>query len=168
MPRLQIAVFGEGDLAGDPRGERLADLAYGVGRGLGRAGAVLVCGGRGGVMEAACRGARDAGGETLGILPGDRRAGPAPNPHLTHEVYAGVGQGRNLAVALSGRAAIAVGGSWGTLSEIALALRHGVPVVTLASWAPERPDGWPEPGLHRAQDADGAVRLALDLATAEP
>lgn len=159
---LQIAVFGAG--AGDAgcdggSDERVADLAFQVGRGLASAGATLVCGGRGGVMDAACRGARSEGGMTIGILPGTSAADSPPNDHLTATVYTGMGQARNLAVALSGYAAIAISGGWGTLSEISLARKHGVPVVSLDSWTPEK-----DPDLHVAQDAEQAVEMALRLA----
>ncbi|MEM9554145.1 MAG: TIGR00725 family protein [Acidobacteriota bacterium] len=162
---LQIAVFGIGILSSDD--DPLAALAYAVGEEIARAGALLVCGGRGGVMDAACRGARSRGGTTLGILPGTGAADSSPNEHLSVRVFTGTGQARNLAVALSAHAAVAIGGGWGTLSEIALALKHGVPVVTLAGRRPERPDGVPEPRLHAADDAPTAVRMALELGRGE-
>lgn len=155
---LQIAVFGAGECGSGE--EHIADLAFRVGRGLAEAGAILVCGGRGGVMEAACRGARSGGGTTVGILPGTSAADSPPNDHLTAAVYTGIGQARNLAVALSGHAAIAISGGWGTLSEISLALKHGVPVVCLESWTPAE-----DPNLHVAEDAEEAVTLAVRLAT---
>jgi uncharacterized protein (TIGR00725 family) len=103
-----------------------------VGRLVAEAGATLVCGGLSGIMEAAARGAREAGGSTIGILPGhDRRLA---NPYLDHIVTTGIGHARNLAVVSSGDAVIAIGGSWGTLSEIALARRVGRPVVILSGW----------------------------------
>jgi uncharacterized protein (TIGR00725 family) len=103
-----------------------------VGRLVAEAGATLVCGGLSGIMEAAARGAREAGGSTIGILPGhDRRLA---NPYLDHVVTTGMGHARNLAVVSSGDAVIAIGGSWGTLSEIALARRVGRPVVILSGW----------------------------------
>ena len=92
--------------------------AEAVGRGIAEAGAVLVCGGRSGVMEAASRGAREAGGEVIGILPSLETADA--NEYVTHAVATGVGHARNLAVVASGDAVIAIGGEWGTLSEIAL------------------------------------------------
>lgn len=163
---VQISVFGAGTCD-----EATAELAFDVGRGLARAGAVLVCGGRGGVMAAACRGARSAGGTTVGILPGTPRSDSSndePNPYLDVVIHTGMGQARNLAVALSGRAALAVAGGWGTLSEIALARKHGVPVVSLHSWTPDRlGEASADPldtGLHVARDAEEAVALALDLA----
>ena len=103
-----------------------------VGRLLARSGIVLVCGGLGGVMEAACRGAKSAGGLTVGILPmADRDAG---NTYLDVAIPTGIGYAWNCIVAYSGDAVIAIGGSSGTLSEIAYATIRGVPVVTLGSW----------------------------------
>ena len=144
----QIAVAGAG-----VAGPELAALAEEVGRLLAARGATVVCGGLGGVMEAVARGAREAGGTTIGILPGDIRHDA--NPWIQHAVATGIGHGRNLAVAASGDALIAVGGSWGTLSEIALARRLGRPVVVLgdgpavsgegivAAETPARPSSWP-------------------------
>ena len=93
---------------------------------------MLVCGGLGGAMEAACRGAKGVGGTTVGILPGCDRA--TANPFVDVAVPTGLGQGRNLVIVHAADAVIAVGGGYGTLSEIALALRHGKPVVGLGSW----------------------------------
>lgn len=108
-------------------------LAGAVGRLLAERGCVLVSGGLGGAMAAACRGAREAGGVTIGIIPGyDDRAA---NPWVEHVVCTGLGQARNALVAATGQALIAVGGGWGTLSEIALGLRLGRPVVLLGGWA---------------------------------
>ena len=108
-------------------------LAGAVGRMLAERGCVLVCGGLGGAMAAACRGAREAGGVTIGIIPGyeDRAA----NPWVDHVICTGLGQARNTLVAATGQALIVVGGGWGTLSEIALALRLGRPVVLVGGWA---------------------------------
>ena len=111
----------------------LLEQAEVLGRRLAGAGAVVVCGGGPGVMEAVCRGARSAGGTTVGLLPGlDRRDG---NPYLSVAVPTGMGQGRNLLLVRSSDAMVAVGGGFGTLSEIALALRTGVPVIGLATWS---------------------------------
>jgi uncharacterized protein (TIGR00725 family) len=152
---LQIAVIGAG--ADDPR---LAALAEEVGAGLARAGARLVCGGRGGVMEAAARGATGAGGEVIGILPGDDLA--EANAHVTHPVATGVGQARNIAVVASGDAVIAIGGAWGTLSEIAFARRLGRPVVGLRTWELASADE--ESGIELAGHPAEAVALALQFA----
>ena len=125
----QVAVIGSGRL---DAGSELWGLAEEVGRRLAAAGATVVCGGRGGVMEAVARGAAGAGGEVIGVVPGDSTA--EANPHCTHVVATGVGQARNLAVVSSGEVVIAVGGEWGTLSEIGLARAIGRPVVALRSW----------------------------------
>lgn len=103
--------------------------AEAVGRLLAERGHELVCGGLGGVMEAACRGAASAGGRTIGILPGEDRA--AANPHVEVPIATGLGDARNALVVLNGDAAIAIGGGPGTLSEIGLALVHGRPLAGL-------------------------------------
>jgi uncharacterized protein (TIGR00725 family) len=112
---------------------------------------VVVCGGLGGVMEAACRGAREAGGLTVGILPGLDRS--AANPYVEVALPTGLGEGRNLLVVRAADALIAVGGGYGTLSEIALALKAGKPVVGLGSWEIE--------GVQAVADAEAAVAAAL-------
>jgi uncharacterized protein (TIGR00725 family) len=118
---------------GEPSPAEL-DAAERVGRALAARGCVLVCGGLGGAMAAACRGAKAAGGTTIGILPGTDPA--AANPWVDHAVCTGLGQARNAVLAATGQALIAVGGGVGTLSEIALGLRLGRPVVLLGGWAP--------------------------------
>jgi uncharacterized protein (TIGR00725 family) len=126
-----------------------------VGQALAAAGAVVVCGGLGGVMEAAARGARGAGGLTVGILPGRRHA--EANPYVDVVIVTGFGEGRNVLVARSAHALIALPGEHGTLSEIALALKMGRPVVGLEAWrdvAGVVPGGTP----------GEAVALALALA----
>jgi uncharacterized protein (TIGR00725 family) len=110
----------------------VAALAREVGREIARRGAVLVCGGRGGVMEAACRGARDEGGTTVGILPGVERGGA--NPYVDVPIITGLGEARNAIVVRSADAVVAVSGGYGTLSEIGLALKMGRPVVGLGTW----------------------------------
>lgn len=160
-PRVQVAVAGGARCGDDER-----RLAFAVGRLLAWRDALLVCGGRGGVMAAAAEGARSAGGMTLGILPGEDRHGG--NPHLDVVVATGMGQARNLAVVLSADALIAIGGEFGTLSEIALALKHGVPVVALRSWRLDRisPGGTDLSGFHVRDGAEEAVDMALGLARA--
>ena len=110
----------------------IAELAYRVGRGIAEQGWILVCGGMGGVMEQACRGARSRNGVTLGILPGNSR--DSGNPYLSCSVITGLGEARNVLAVKSSQAVIAVDGSYGTLSEIALANAAGIPVVGLRSW----------------------------------
>jgi uncharacterized protein (TIGR00725 family) len=114
-------------------------LAEEVGRLVAREGATLVCGGLAGVMEAAARGAKEAGGTTIGILPGHDRA--SANPYLDHVLTTGMGHARNLAVVSSGDAVIAIGGGYGTLSEIGLAAKIGRPVVILAGWRLQNDEG---------------------------
>jgi uncharacterized protein (TIGR00725 family) len=156
----QIAVIGSGTCAQD---SELAGLAEEIGRRLAEAGAVLVSGGLGGVMEAASRGAAGAGGTVIGIVPS-----PSPddaNPHCTHVVATGIGQARNLAVVASGESVIAIGGEWGTLSEIGFARRLDRQVVTLRSWRAQGEGPMAEmPGVSAAESAAEAVSAALAAA----
>lgn len=146
---------------GDAVAAEELDTAEEVGRLLAEGGAVVVCGGLGGVMEAACRGARSAGGLTLGILPGkDRRAA---NPYVEVAVPTGLGEVRNALVVRAADAVVAVGGAYGTLSEIALALKAGTPVVGIGTWELTR-GGTPDGGILDASSAAEAARTALDLA----
>jgi uncharacterized protein (TIGR00725 family) len=132
-----------------------------LGRRLAEGGAVVVCGGGPGVMEAVCRGAQSAGGTTVGFLPGlDRAEG---NPYLTISLPTGLGQGRNLLLVRSSDALVAVGGGFGTLSEIALALRTGTPVVGLATWSLHL-DSRPVDAFPVATDPDTAADMALGAA----
>lgn len=158
---IYISVIGAGSCD-----SRTGEAAFQVGRLIARAGAVLVCGGLSGVMEAACRGARGEGGTTIGILPGLDRS--EANPHLDFSVCTGVGHARNLAVAASGDAVIAVGGEFGTLSEIGLARKAGRPVILLDSWElrKQSPTSASD-GLHRAASAEAAVSLAIRLAAGD-
>lgn len=154
----QIAVVGRGEVD-----ERLSAQAEEVGRRLAEAGVAVVCGGLGGVMEAVCRGASGAGGTAIGIVPGSSPADA--NPHCTQVIATGMGQARNVAVVSSGEAVIAIGGEWGTLSEIALARKLGRPVVALGSWSVSGPGGMSGgPGIEVADSAADAVERALALA----
>lgn len=135
--------------------------AEAVGRALAAGGAVLVCGGRGGVMEAACRGAREAGGLTVGILPGGDRG--EANPYVDIAIATGLGEARNAVIARTAQALIAIGGSYGTLSEIALALAFGKPVVGLGTWEVRR-EGHPDAPIVRAGTPEEAAARALALA----
>jgi uncharacterized protein (TIGR00725 family) len=152
----QVAVSGGGS---DPGPEAL-EAAEQVGRELAKAGVVLVCGGLGGVMEAASRGAAEAGGEVIGILPGEDPA--EANQYCTRVVATGTGHARNLAVVASADAVIAIAGEWGTLSEIAFARRLGRPVVTLGSWRVAGAGAMEHaPGVEAADDPGAAVQVAL-------
>jgi uncharacterized protein (TIGR00725 family) len=154
----QIAVVGKGT-----PDDELAAVAQEVGRRLAAARATVVCGGLGGVMEAVAKGASEAGGTVIGIVPSEDRA--TANRWCTHVIATGVGSARNLAVVSSGDAVIAIGGEWGTLSEIAYARQAGRPVVALGSWrvTPATPIHGGE-GIEVADDPASAVELALDLA----
>ncbi len=133
--------------------------AEAVGAELARARAILVCGGLGGVMEAACRGARTAGGLTVGLLPGDDRR--AANPWVSLSLPTGLGEARNVLLVRAAQAIVAIGGGWGTLSEIALALRAGKAVVGLGTWTPAHA-GTPGRGVVVAGSPAAAVRMAME------
>ncbi len=153
----QVAVVG-------PAEARDRDLAAAreVGALLAARGVVVLCGGLGGVMQAVAEGAASHGGVSIGFLPGpDRSAG---NAFLTYAFSTGLGQARNLVLANSCDAMIAIGGGWGTLSEIALAMRHGKPVVVLDGWefASPQPGDGNEP--IRVASPPDAVDQALELA----
>jgi len=154
--RLQISVIGASE--GEP--EVLRD-AEAVGRSIAEAGAVLVCGGLTGVMEAASKGAADAGGVVVAVLP---TLSPADaNPYVSYAVATGTGHARNLAVVASGQAVIAVGGEWGTLSEIAYARKLGRPVVAIQSWTLRNRSGT-DLGIVEAETPEEAVEAALSAA----
>jgi len=136
-------------------------LAEEVGREIARRGAILVCGGLGGVMEAACRGASSEGGVTIGILPGESRQ--AANPYVQIPIVTGMGYARNIAVVKSAQAVIAISGSYGTLSEISHALQSGIPVIGLNTWALSK-NGQQDNSIIPAQNATEAVTKALNLA----
>jgi uncharacterized protein (TIGR00725 family) len=153
---LFISVIGENDPS-----PRLAALAEAVGAEIAAAGAVLICGGLGGAMEAACRGAHSRGGVTIGILPGTRHG--EANPYVTYAIPTGLGHARNLLVARSAHAVIAVGGKYGTLSEIAFAKIEGTPVIGLDTWDLRRA-GQEDVPIQQARDAKEAVALALAAA----
>jgi uncharacterized protein (TIGR00725 family) len=145
-----VAVVGSGTCSSQE-----ADAAEQIGASLARAGVVLVCGGLSGVMEAACRGARREGGVTVGILPGNDRT--AANRHVMVAIASGLGELRNGLVVRASDSVIAVGGEFGTLSEIGFALKLGKRVVGLGTWdLSGRTDA-----ILRASTAEEAVRLAL-------
>ena len=146
-----IAVVGTGE-----EDEEHTRAAHTVGGELARAGAVVVCGGLGGVMAAACRGAQEAGGTTLGLLPGSERG--AANPWVTIAIPTGMGELRNGLIVRAADALVAVGGGFGTLSEVALALKLGRPVVGVGTWDIG-------PGVVKMHDSAAAARKALELVT---
>lgn len=152
--RIQIGVAGAAD--SDVETSRMAEN---VGREIAQAGGTLVCGGRRGVMEAAAKGARNLGGHTVGILPGSNPR--EANEYVETVICTGLGQARNVVFVLSTAVLIAVGGEYGTLSEIALALKHRIPVVGLNTWTiPGLED---EPYFVATKSATEAVRKALEL-----
>lgn len=153
-----VAVIGSGDAAD---GSWEAVEAEAAGRALALGGAVVVCGGLGGVMAAAARGAAAAGGTVLGLLPGTER-GDA-NPWITVAVPTGLGEGRNMLVIRSADAVVAIGGGDGTLSEIALALRSSTPVVGVRTWELAR-EAEPDERIVRVGTGAQAAALALELA----
>ncbi|HET7573509.1 MAG TPA: TIGR00725 family protein [Solirubrobacterales bacterium] len=153
----QVAVIGPARCEPDSEAARLGEE---VGRLLAEAGATVVCGGLTGVMEAVCRGATEAGGEAIGIVPG-HDVGEA-NRFCTHVVATGIGHARNLAVVSSGEATIAIGGEWGTLSEIGFSRAIDRPVVALRSWSLAGRERMEDaPGVLVAESPREAVELAL-------
>ena len=150
-----IAVIGGGQCSSET-----AKLAEDVGRELAKRGAILICGGLGGVMEAACRGATAEGGMTIGILPGESRR--SANLFVQIPIATGMGHARNVAVVKSAQAVIAVDGSYGTLSEIGHALQSGIPVIGLGTWSLSQ-NGQPDEAIIVAQNPVEAVEKALDL-----
>ena len=144
-----IAVIG-----GNHCSAKIARVAEEVGRLIAERGARLVCGGLGGVMEAAARGAKSAGGETIGILPGD--TWKDANPFIDIPIATGLGYARNILVVRAADAVIAINGNYGTLSEVAFSLIEKKPIVSLESWEVD-------PGIHKAKDSKEAVELVFRL-----
>lgn len=153
VERLHVAVVGGGHADDED-----CDRAARVGRALAEAGVVVVCGGLGGVMAAACRGAHDGGGTSLGILPGADRDGA--NEYVDVAVATGMGEGRNLLVVRNADAVVAVGGEFGTLSEVALALQAGTPVIGLDTWELSK-RGRPARGVLVANSPEDAADMAV-------
>ena len=147
---LYVAVVGPGNATGEQ-----AKCAEAVGRGLAQAGATVVCGGLGGVMEAACRGAQQAGGPTIGLLPGSDRS--AANPYVSVAIPTGLGELRNGLVVRASDVLIAIGRGYGTLSEVALALKAGTRVIGLDTWGLE--------DVETATSAEEAVAMAVRTST---
>jgi len=141
-----------GVIGGRRTKKRLLDVAEEVGRLIAENGFMLVCGGLGGVMEAVSRGAKGAGGITIGILPQDTKE--HANPYIDIPIPTGFGIGRNIIIARTADVIIAIDGEYGTLSEIAFALQLGKPVIGIDTWDIE--------GVIRAEDAEDAVRKAIE------
>jgi uncharacterized protein (TIGR00725 family) len=148
-----VAVVGPNDAT-----QSELDQAEAIGVGLARAGAVLVCGGLGGVMHAAARGAEKAGGVSIGILPGDDR--DPGSPHLTVAISTGMGETRNAIIVRTSDVIVAVSGEFGTLSEVAFALKLGKPVVGLETWELSK-RGRPVEAITRVKTPEDAVAEAL-------
>ena len=146
-------------IGGSSASAELLRQAQEVGAHVARRGATLVTGGLGGIMEAASKGAQEAGGTTVGILPGTDPH--EANAHVSIPIQTSMGDGRNLLVALSGEAVIAIGGRLGTLSEIALALKNGRPVIGLGTWTLDQ-KYFGEKKVQVAKSAEEAVRLAFE------
>lgn len=155
---MLIGIIGEGSASSG-----LLRTAQQVGRELAIRGHTVVCGGLGGVMEAACKGAREAGGSTVGLLPGDSRLDA--NPYVDVPIATGLGEARNVLVVKASQALIAIGGRYGTLSEIALGLKLGIPVIGLETWGLVR-QGEVDRGIVIASDALDAVEKAVSMARA--
>ena len=156
--QMIISVIGESNAR-----PHIAALAEQVGVELAERGVAIVCGGLGGVMEAACKGAKSAGGTTIGILPGDSPL--AANDYIDIPIITGMGYARNSVVVKTGMAVVAVGGAYGTLSEIGHALGDGAPVIGLQTWELTRGDEL-DSSIIRASDAADAAEKAIAAANA--
>ena len=156
---ILIAVVGGHDCSPEE-----AELAEEVGREIARRGAILICGGLTGVMEAACRGAWEEGGITIGVLPGERRE--EANPYVRIPIVTGLGEARNVIIVKSAHAVIAINGEYGTLSEIAYALRAGIPVIGLRTWKIEGGKSASDP-IIRASDTKEAVEKVFQAIRGE-
>lgn len=153
QPPLRIAV------CGTSQADQIElALAEAVGLALAQAGVLVLCGGLGGVMEAVCRGACQGGGASIGVLPS--RDAQSANPFVGIPIATGLGEARNMVLINSAEAVIAIGGGWGTLSEIALARRAGLRVIGLHTWQPSGSTALVEP----VETAEQAVALAIDAA----
>lgn len=150
---MRVSVIGGGTVT-----QQRLDAAYATGRLLAESGHTVVCGGLGGVMEAACRGASDADGETIGILPTDRRADA--NDYVDTAIATGLGHARNALVAMNGDAVVAIGGSGGTLSEIGFSFVYDRPLAGL--------DTHDVPGVERVETPEQAVEYVEDASSCGP
>jgi hypothetical protein len=155
--KIFISVVGESQASPE-----IAKLAEQVGAEIAKAGAVLVCGGLKGVMEHAAKGAKSAQGITIGILPGSKRE--EANPYIDYPIITGIGYARNKLVVKTGHVVIAIGGSYGTLSEIAFALGYEIPVVGLKTWHFTHHTGQLDNKVHYANTPKEAVESAIKLA----
>ena len=160
MPEKVIAVFGAGNIG---EGEREWQAALAIGKGLARKGFIVLTGGLGGVMTAASKGAKEAEGTTIGILPGTRKTSPA-NSFVDIAIYTGMGEARNAVNVKSCDAAIAIGGEYGTLSEIGLALKGNCPIILLNSWNIIPHGEAKQPEWHIASTPEEAVAMAVRAA----
>jgi uncharacterized protein (TIGR00725 family) len=149
-----------GVIGGSEVSPQVAQLAEAVGREIARRGAALVCGGLSGVMEAACKGASEEGGLTIGILPGDNRKNA--NPYVKIPIVTGIGYARNVAVVKTSQAIIAIDGSYGTLTEIGHALQSGIPVIGLGTWEITM-DGKADKSIIIAKSPKEAVDKAMEI-----
>jgi uncharacterized protein (TIGR00725 family) len=163
MQKNIIGVFGAGNIS-DTDGEWQAALT--VGRQLAQRGFVVLTGGLGGVMAAASKGAKEEGGITVGILPGTRKTSPA-NSYVDIAVYTGMGEARNAINTKSCMAAIAIGGEYGTLSEIGLALKGNCPIILLNSWTIAPHEAVKQPEWYVASTPEEAVAMAVGAVTEE-
>ena len=154
-----------GVIGGGKCSRKVARLAEEVGRELAERGATVICGGLGGVMESVCKGAREAGGQTIGILPGNSPADA--NPYVDIPIVTGMGEMRNVVIIKSARAVIAIDGEYGTLSEIGHALKRGIPVIGLSTWALSK-EGKADGSIIIAENAKDAVQKALEAITPSP
>lgn len=152
---IYISVIGDGKCD-----QKTYQTAFDVGQLIAEKGAVLVCGGLGGVMEAACKGAKSKNGLTVGILPSEDRGGM--NPYVDVAIPTGLGEARNALVVRCADVVIAVGGQFGTLSEIALALKMGKPVVGIGTWELVK-GGKKDKSIVAATDPQGALAAALQM-----
>ncbi len=156
--RPRIGVMGPGKCT-----EKIWDFAYRVGQEIGRRGGILICGGRGGVMEAAAKGAQESGALTVGILPGAQSA--EANAYIDLPIVTDMGNARNAINVLSSQVIIAIEGGYGTLSEIGLAFKVGTPVIGLETWKLTPPAGSPVSSVLEAATPEEAVSLAFSLAS---
>ena len=159
LPKPRIGVMGPGSCPPE-----IYELAREVGYRIARKGAILICGGRGGVMEASAKGVRDGNGIAVGILPGESAV--EANPYIDIPIITGLGNARNAINVLTSQAIIAIHGSYGTLSEIALALKCGTPVIGLRTWALTSPAGTALP-IILVETAEEAVEAAFKAASTD-